>query len=149
MKKLRDTRKRYKWTIRSIRVLAWSSIAAICVTWTGVCHHYPDNPSDAGGAMPDSPAQVHQAHADRVSANHLQAGVSREVSLVQRESLRDSPTLASHPDSGAAAITHNRVEEFKLLVGYVYLLCLVVMGSATVAWTAARAGYQMYRQRFR
>jgi hypothetical protein len=149
MKSACDTRRRFKWTIRSIRLLAWSSIAAICGTWAGVCYDYPDNPSDAGGAMPDSPAQVNQANADRVSAEQLEAGESRVVSLVQRGSLRGSPTLASHPDSGASVVPHNRVEEIKLLIIYVYLLCLVVMGSATVRWTAARAGYQIYRQRFR
>src|SRR5882762_3228573 len=85
-----DTRRRCKWTIRSIRLLAWSSIAAICVTWAGVCYDYPDNPSDAGGSMPDSPVQVNQARADGVSADQLQARESRVVSLDQRESMGGS-----------------------------------------------------------
>jgi hypothetical protein len=135
--------------MQSIRLLAWSSIVAICVTWAGVCYDYPDSPSDASEAVPGSPAQLNQAQADRVSADQVQARESRVVSLDQRESMWGSQALTSPPVRGVAAVTRNRVEEFKLLLGYVYLLCLVVMGSATVTWSAARAGYQMYRKRFR
>lgn len=40
------------------------------------------------------------------------------------------------------------MEEFELLIGYEYLLCLVGMRSASVIWSLARAGYQTYRKRF-
>jgi hypothetical protein len=45
----------------------------------------PTTPLMPGGAMPDSPVQVKQARADRVSADQLQARESRVVSLDQRE----------------------------------------------------------------
>jgi hypothetical protein len=78
--------------------------------------------------------------------HHAQDALGEIVSIELLEP--GQKASAEAPVAVIESVTHNRVEEFKLLVGYVYLLCLVVMGSATVAWTAARAGYQMYRERF-
>jgi hypothetical protein len=141
-----DIRKHYKWTMLSIRVFTWSSIVAICVTWVGVCY---DNPFYPSGMTTRSPEKMNLAQVAMVSANQMRERESRSVSLDQRESMWGSQAPSSRPYRDRAVVAFDRVEEFKLLVGYVYLLCLVVTGAAALTWSAARSGYQMFRRRFR
>ncbi len=117
---------------------------AIAITWTGVVYDYPVNAAIAAGMTAPECADVRRMPAGSLlTAAPPESDICRSFFLY-RTAL---PDAADDLHSYVRSIREDRVNEFRLLIGYVWLLSFAVVGIAFMIGSGVHAAYVCYRRR--
>lgn len=134
---------RYRWLMRSIQAFVLSVLMAIAITWTGVVYDHPVNAAITAGMTAPECADVR-----RMPAGSLLMVAPPESDICRSFFLYRTalPDAADDVRSYVRSVKDERVDEFRLLIGYVWVLSFATVGIAFMIGSGVHAAYARYRR---
>lgn len=133
--------KRHRRLIRSFQFLVLSGLAAVAITWAGSVYDHPLDPAImAGMAAPECAGVRTIAAGSLRPASQPDDDICRSFFLYRTTFSDATDNARAYVDS----ITRDRADEFRELIGYVFLLSLAVAGVALAVALAFRSVHGRY-----
>ena len=131
----------YRVLIRLIQAAVLSAILATGVTWGGAIYDHPVDASImAGMAAPECAIVGAMPAGSVLLAVQPDNDICRSYFLY-RTSI---PNSTNDANSYMRSVMQDRIDEFRQLIGYVWLLCLATVGIIVALAYVIRVGYGLY-----